>query len=280
MTRDVFAEIASFDQKVAKSTAARIKSFVTRRVRGKRAARMRTIVDAAVSKSLTDRKALAALQRAHGRPSAPKKRATKPRPSSARTAARLKSLPMIQRALAKRGLVVRDYLDIGCSEGGLTAAFGEAFGLAPDHIHGSDIREIDPHGRFTFARADAAALPYPDDTFQLVTLNMALHHFTDVGAVLAEVRRVLVPGGVVAVREHDCRDRATAAFLDLVHDIYAVVLGVEMTLPELLRRRSEVHGTYRTLEGWTDAFQRSGYRAGDAVLTGDAFDSFHAVYLA
>jgi ubiquinone/menaquinone biosynthesis C-methylase UbiE len=50
-------------------------------------------------------------------------------------------------------------------------------------------------------RADAAALPHPDDSLDLVYMVTVIGEFPDQASVLAEVRRVLKPGGVFAVTE-------------------------------------------------------------------------------
>jgi SAM-dependent methyltransferase len=50
-----------------------------------------------------------------------------------------------------------------------------------------------------FVLADAAALPFPDDQFEVVVSRFALHHMSDVGAMIAQMRRVCTPGGTVAV---------------------------------------------------------------------------------
>ncbi len=47
----------------------------------------------------------------------------------------------------------------------------------------------------TFVRADALRLPFPDNAFDVVNCCGALHLFDDVDAVLAEMQRVLRPGG-------------------------------------------------------------------------------------
>ncbi len=46
-----------------------------------------------------------------------------------------------------------------------------------------------------FLQGDAAALPFPDATFDVVTARHMLYHVPDVAAALAEFRRVLKPGG-------------------------------------------------------------------------------------
>jgi ubiquinone/menaquinone biosynthesis C-methylase UbiE len=51
----------------------------------------------------------------------------------------------------------------------------------------------------TFAPADAEALPYESDMFDLVTCRIAPHHFPDIQQFINEAARVLKPGGLLAV---------------------------------------------------------------------------------
>ena len=50
-------------------------------------------------------------------------------------------------------------------------------------------------GRVTYRVADVRALPYPDGSIDLVLSSLSLHHWSDVPAGLAEIRRVLRPEG-------------------------------------------------------------------------------------
>jgi len=50
-----------------------------------------------------------------------------------------------------------------------------------------------------FRRGDAQALPYPDASFEAVLCGYGLIHLSDPGAALAEMTRVLAPGGRLAV---------------------------------------------------------------------------------
>jgi ubiquinone/menaquinone biosynthesis C-methylase UbiE len=49
--------------------------------------------------------------------------------------------------------------------------------------------------------ADAKRLPYPDGAFRCVVSNSILHHVPDPEQAIAEMRRVLAPGGVLFVRD-------------------------------------------------------------------------------
>jgi SAM-dependent methyltransferase len=53
--------------------------------------------------------------------------------------------------------------------------------------------------RPTFVVGDVAALPFADRSFDLVVSTFSMHHWTDRSAGLAEIARVLRPGGRVLV---------------------------------------------------------------------------------
>lgn len=74
----------------------------------------------------------------------------------------------------------------------------------------------------TFEIGDAHRLPYADASFELVTCRRAAHHFRDVSRALAEMARVLVPGGRLVLDDRTVPDdpRADALLneLDRLHD--------------------------------------------------------------
>lgn len=51
--------------------------------------------------------------------------------------------------------------------------------------------------RFTATTADATALPFPDESFDVVISLLMLHHVIDWEGALADAARVLRPGGVL-----------------------------------------------------------------------------------
>lgn len=50
-------------------------------------------------------------------------------------------------------------------------------------------------GKFSFERVDAQAIPFADESFDAVVANHMLYHVADRPRALAEIRRVLRPGG-------------------------------------------------------------------------------------
>src|SRR5204863_348816 len=65
--------------------------------------------------------------------------------------------------------------------------------------HGGVIR-AEPRN-VLFMKADAAALPFVDGSFDVVVSRFAVHHFENPAVQIAEMRRVLRPGGRLAVAD-------------------------------------------------------------------------------
>lgn len=60
------------------------------------------------------------------------------------------------------------------------------------------------------------SIPFPDDSFDSVHIGLVLCSVDDVAATLAEIRRVLVPGGRLVVLEHVRGEGAIGRLQDLV----------------------------------------------------------------
>jgi trans-aconitate methyltransferase len=86
-------------------------------------------------------------------------------------------------------------LDLGCGDGQLTlrlAATGAmvtAVDNSPEMVAAARARGVEAD------QANAESLPYPEGTFDAVFSNAALHWVRDHDAMLAQVHRVLKPGG-------------------------------------------------------------------------------------
>jgi SAM-dependent methyltransferase len=79
------------------------------------------------------------------------------------------------------------------------------------------------HPGIDFRQADAERLPFPDDSFDAVVGNFAILHFARPEQAVAEFRRVLAPGGMVALSTWDTPERCRLAgvFVDAVAEVGA-----------------------------------------------------------
>ena len=104
-------------------------------------------------------------------------------------------------------------LDFGCGPG--TISSGLAMAVAPGELHGIDmeasqielarsVAEVRGQSNASFHVGDVTDLPFEDGSFDVAHCHNVLMHVPDTAAVLAEVRRVLKPGGVIGCREMIC----------------------------------------------------------------------------
>ncbi|EGF54737.1 class I SAM-dependent methyltransferase [Actinomyces sp. oral taxon 170] len=104
-----------------------------------------------------------------------------------------------------------DLLDVGCGPATITADLAEH--VAPGRVVGLDaapgaleaaratLAERGLSGQVELTTGDVMALPFDDDSFDVVHAHQVLQHLSDPVGALTEMRRVARPGGIVAVRD-------------------------------------------------------------------------------
>jgi ubiquinone/menaquinone biosynthesis C-methylase UbiE len=125
-------------------------------------------------------------------------------------------------------------LDVGCGPGTITAELAGlvAPGLTIGIDLSADVIEVarDLPGpspaNLTFQVGDVYDLPFGDENFDVVYAHQVLQHLGRPVAALAEMRRVLRPSGVLAVRESDYgaflwapEDPRLSRWMQLYHEI-------------------------------------------------------------
>lgn len=105
-----------------------------------------------------------------------------------------------------------DLLDVGCGPGTLTRDL--AARVAPGRVVGIDraMQDLESglkdlvagaEDRLRFEQGDVYALGFDDASFDVVHAHQVLQHLGDPVAALREMKRVLKPGGLLAVRDSD-----------------------------------------------------------------------------
>jgi len=145
-----------------------------------------------------------------------------------------------------------DLLDVGCGPGTITADLAQR--VAPGRVVGVDrapevLTQASAHAAaqgvsLELQVGDVYALPFPDASFDVVHAHQVLQHLVDPVRALAEMRRVLRPQGLVAVRDSDYTSFAWAPrdpLLDRWLELYC----------KIARRNGGEPDAGRFLKGWT-----------------------------
>jgi ubiquinone/menaquinone biosynthesis C-methylase UbiE len=148
---------------------------------------------------------------------------------------------------ARRAPAAARLLDLGCGTGLFSVALAERLPAA--RVAGVDLSsgmlavaraQAERRGALhaAFCRADAATLPFAEDSFDAAVAAGLLPNVNDRVAILAELRRVLCPGGHLLVVEFDRGAMGPALRLFF----FAMILGY--------RAVSFVFRRFRFAEGW------------------------------
>jgi ubiquinone/menaquinone biosynthesis C-methylase UbiE len=133
-------------------------------------------------------------------------------------------------------------LEVGCGPGHLSLRLARQSGvdvtgldLDPAMIDraraNADRVAIERH-QLSFVVGDVAALPFPDGSFDLVVSMLSMHHWDDAKVGLAEIGRVLSPGGRALV--WDLRPGAVplhSGMPDPVEQVHGSALRVVSAMP-------------------------------------------------
>lgn len=119
---------------------------------------------------------------------------------------------------------VDTYVDFGCGDGLDIAAVRQrwvvrtaicadiADNRAPRYVSQSQFVQVQP----------GDPCPIESGTVNLMTLFHVIHHMTDAVTRLADLHRMLAPGGLLFVKDHDVTDEVRAGNVDFEHLVYDI----------------------------------------------------------
>jgi SAM-dependent methyltransferase len=124
-------------------------------------------------------------------------------------------------------------VDIACGTGVIARLASERVGptgsvtgvdLAPDMIAVAEGVDAPPGAPIEWRVADAVALPLPDDAYDVALCQMGLMFVEDRAAAVAEMRRIVRPGGRVVVSTPGSIQRA----FELMEEAIVAHIGAEL----------------------------------------------------
>jgi ubiquinone/menaquinone biosynthesis C-methylase UbiE len=100
---------------------------------------------------------------------------------------------------------VQRILDVGTGTGDFLAVlknvFPQAEFTAVDPLEASLNEAVKKFPDVRFQKMVAEKLEFDDDSFDVAAISMALHHLSDIDTALAEMKRVIKPGGWIIINE-------------------------------------------------------------------------------
>jgi SAM-dependent methyltransferase len=120
-------------------------------------------------------------------------------------------------------------LDVACGPGIVTAALAKgakeitAFDATPEMLKKARQRcEKAGHANVQYQLGNAEEMPFADGAFDAIVTRLAIHHFAEPKRVLAEMFRVLKPGGAAVIADvtasEDPKEAALQNAIEIIRD--------------------------------------------------------------
>ena len=137
-------------------------------------------------------------------------------------------------------LKVKKLLDIGCGTGHKTVFLSSLFDAEP---HGVDVKSWDTGMEqnrskdLHFSYYNGEKTKYKNNTFDLVVINMVMHHTEKKDEMIKEAYRVLKKGGILYVRDHDALREGDKILIDIEHILWRMQTNDKSNLNKWIKER-------------------------------------------
>lgn len=194
----------------------------------------------------------------------------------------------IECAGARPGMKV---LDLAGGTGDLTAKFSRLVGDSGEvvladindsmlKVGRSKLRDKGIVNNVNYVQANAENLPFPDNTFDIITIAFGLRNVTNKDAALASMQRVLKPGGKLLVLEFS---KPKHAFMNKAYDLYSFkmlpmigkMIAHDADSYEYLAESIRMHPDQETLKGMMET---AGLEQVDYINMTDGVVALHRGY--
>jgi SAM-dependent methyltransferase len=120
------------------------------------------------------------------------------------------------------------YIDIGSGSGKKTKLFSKYLKLKKEDTYCTDIKEWGPYQQdnlkypFQFKYITDEKLDYDDNSFDLATCILSLHHVKNLNKFIKEIYRIIKPNGYLLFIDHSVYDDYDRLFVNIQHLLYTV----------------------------------------------------------
>lgn len=167
-------------------------------------------------------------------------------------------------------------LDIGCAEGSIISAIAKQYNISSKQVFGVDVLDYDIGSGYTFLKTFAnEPLPFRNNSISLITSFMCLHHVDNQELMISECYRILEPGGLIVIREHDVNNEGIRDLIDIMHGLYSLVWSNPPENPNFVY---DVLPKYHSLENWTHLFEKNNFQLVTHWELHNISNAFYSVY--
>ena len=123
------------------------------------------------------------------------------------------------------------YLDFGGGIGDVGASIAKNVGFLKENSFVTDIQNwlgkehTEEYAKYiTYRYLKTNDLPFENESIDFITCLQVLHHIPDKKYTLSQLYRILKPGGIILVREHNCENIQDQMLIDLEHSLHGFVV--------------------------------------------------------
>ena len=164
---------------------------------------------------------------------------------------------------------ITSYMDFGCADGSMTSILSKEFEIPEGKTFCVDLENWgNMHRDKTRDRyKDITVIPTTQgdrhipllkESVMFITSLQVLHHMPDPQHTIDEFYRVLTPGGVIFLREHDSTEEDDNKMFDLIHILNEIVLTEDK--PNWSYRDGP-QPVYRSAKVWREMFEKAGFKS-------------------